>query len=58
MELTLLVALVVVPQNVALVLTVLGPFRYLEPALYLTAVGLGLILGGMMLRSRGRAQTA
>ena len=61
-EFTLLLALVVVPQNAALVLVVLGLFPDLEPALYLTAVALGLILGGMTLLglvfSRGRPQTA
>ena len=61
-EYTLLLAVLVVPQNAALVLVVLGLFPDLEPALYLTAVALGLILGGTALLglvfSRGRPQTA
>jgi len=61
-EFTLLLALIVVPQNAALVLVVLGLFPDLEPALYLTAVALALTLGGMNLLllvfSRGRPQTA
>jgi hypothetical protein len=61
-EYTLLLALLVVPQNAALILVVLGLFPDLEPALYLTAVALGLILGGVALLglvfSQGRPQTA
>jgi hypothetical protein len=62
LEYTLLLALLVVPQNAALILVVLGLFPDLEPALYLTAVALGLILGGTALLglvfSQGRPQTA
>jgi hypothetical protein len=61
-EYTLLLALLVVPQNAALILVVLGLFPDLEPALYLTAGALGLILGGVALLglvfSQGRPQTA
>jgi hypothetical protein len=62
LEYTLLLAVLVVPQNATLVLVVLGLFPDLEPALYLTAVALGPILGGTALLglvfSQGRPQTA
>jgi len=59
---TILLAVLFVPQNAALILVVLGSFPDLEPALYLTAVALGLVLGGTALLglvfSQGRPQTA
>jgi hypothetical protein len=59
---TVLLAVLFVPQNAALILVVLGSFPDVEPALYLTAVALGLILGGTALLglvfSQGRPQTA
>ncbi|MCJ7711727.1 MAG: hypothetical protein MUQ32_12965 [Chloroflexi bacterium] len=54
--------LLYVPMNVALVLVVLGLFPAQEPALYLTAVGLLLVLAASFLLSLaysfGRPQTA
>lgn len=55
-------ALLMVPMIGALILVVLGPFPDQEPALYLTAVGLGLFLDALTLLflvfSHGRPQTA
>ena len=55
-------AVLVVPMLVALVLVVLGPFPDLEPALYLTAVVLGLFVAGLTLLwlvfSHGRPMAA
>ncbi len=52
----------VIPMMAALVLIVLGLFPDQEPALYLTAVGLGLFLGALFLLflvfSQRRPQTA
>ena len=51
-----------IPTIAALVLIVLGPFPDQEPALYLTAVGLGLVMGALTLLflvfSQRRPQTA
>ncbi len=41
--------LLIVPMMGALILVALGPFPDQEPALYLTAVGLGLFLGALSL---------
>jgi len=55
-------ALLMVPMIGALILVVLGVFPDQEPALYLTAVGLGLFLDALTLLflvfSHGRPQTA
>ena len=55
-------ALLMVPMIGALILVVLGLFPDQEPALYLTAVGLGLFLDALTLLflvfSHGRPQTA
>ena len=55
-------SLLVVPMITALLLVVLGPFPDHEPALYLTAVGLGLFLDALVLLylvfSQRRPQTA
>jgi hypothetical protein len=42
-------AVLVIPLLIALILVVLGPFPDLEPALYLTAVVLGLFVAGLTL---------
>lgn len=51
-----------IPTIAALILVVLGLFPDQEPALYLTAVGLGLFLGAfsllMLVFTQGRPQTA
>ena len=51
-----------IPTIGALILVVLGLFPDQEPALYLTAVGLGLVLGAltllMLVFSQQRPQTA
>jgi len=51
-----------IPTIAALVLIVLGLFPDQEPALYLTAVGLGLVMGALTLLllvfSQRRPQTA
>ena len=54
--------LLIIPMMGALILVVLGPFADREPALYLTAVVLGLFLGAlallMLVLSRRRPQAA
>jgi hypothetical protein len=55
-------SLLAVPMLAALMVVVLGLFPDEEPALYLTAVGLGLFLGALTLLflvfTQGRPQTA
>ena len=53
---SVLEALTVIPLVIALILVVLGPFPDREPALYLTAVGLGLWWAAVSLLERVFAQ--